>query len=703
MIAAAAIALALPAARAHSPHDAVAALAVTAEGDALALLDLEVGRALYAGEPGARTWAPRACNAFGDDVRGLVVVDDGRVVLWSSTTAWALDVDTWIPTWLGDAVTSAGGGAALWSGGPGGLYRDGVLVSEAPIATIDGDVAVAEDGTVYVEGEAVPGAVAAYAARVGGVLYVVDPEGVLSRIEGDEAVPCGQVPAPGTRPAVARLGGDAATLLAATGSRGPFASDDLCDSWTDRSIPVEVEYEDAGGAASTAEAFAHLSAGDPWIAAGWAGLFQSDDEGVTWAEVPLVPPDYTRGLAFGGADLVFVGSAAGGVLRTRDGGATFDAPNHGLEEPAIQSLSLGPHGLFAIAGHRAWRSTDEAETWAELDPGLDLPVSIHDLDGATFAFGGPSGGEGTGNLARWSTDGGDSWAAVDGLDDALLGSVPVRAATLGGAPCVFAIDPVAVACRVLGAWTRAYAGAGADLAGPAAADDTLLFVEGAGVVRMYGPGDVGTPVPAFGHDRPLALAADEDGGLLFVGARGIAWSGDGRGWRKTGETLDAPVHVLAARPGHPGTFLAGTHDGVFLLGTGTAERWGAVQRIDDRSPFLACDACEGRYGTAVAGMDTLTPLGGGTASAWVRGSTIRVRGDGTPSLSVDGVAISPGGCGEIAAEATGLDDAWHEVAVTGDARVDAIEGVSPSPPPGCAGLGFPGALLGLTWSRRRRR
>jgi hypothetical protein len=433
-------------------------------------------------------------------------------------------------------------------------------------------------------------------------------------------------------------------------------------------------------------------------------LFQSSDEGVTWKEVPLVPPDYTRGIVFGGPDLVFVGSAAGGVLRTRDGGATFDAPNHGLEAPAVQALSLGDHGLFAVAGHRLWKSTDEAESWTELDPGLDLPVSVDDLDVLTFAFGGPTGDAGdAGDWVRVSTDGGVTWSAVDGIADALGTAVPVRAVLVADAPCIAAVDPVTLACWDGGAWDRVYAGEGGDLAGPVVAADSWELVDATGDVSIDDAGFVQPAARSFGHDRPLAMAVDEALTRVFIGARGVAWSGFPGAWSKTGETLDAPVHVLAARPGHPGTFLAGTHDGVFRLGSGTAERWGALQRIDDRSPFMACDGCEGRYGTSAAGMDTLTPLGGGTATAWVRGSTIRVRGDGAPSLVIDGEPISTGGCGDIAAEVTGLGDSWHEVNVSGDARVDAIEGVSETEPLGCAGAIYPGAWLGLTARRRRRR
>jgi hypothetical protein len=129
-----------------------------------------------------------------------------------------------------------------------------------------------------------------------------------------------------------------------------------------------------------------------------AGLFVSRDRGVTWEEVegltrhPSREQWDSRGCSFAlhsiltdptDARRLWVGIGGVGVFRTEDGGATWQLRNAGFAREAagisgepgvkLQKLTLHPrepHTLFAQTGNGVFRSTDGADSWQAIDDGL---------------------------------------------------------------------------------------------------------------------------------------------------------------------------------------------------------------------------------------------------------------------------------------------------------------------------------------------
>ena len=77
--------------------------------------------------------------------------------------------------------------------------------------------------------------------------------------------------------------------------------------------------------------------------------------------------------------------------------------------------------------------------------------------------------------------------------------------------------------------------------------------------------------------------------------------------------VPSPVFVMGRMPGADGVEVwLGALDGVYTLvdplGAATVERFAPYQRVDDRSPFLACDRCGPRVDHYAAGMSSVTAL-----------------------------------------------------------------------------------------------
>ena len=207
-----------------------------------------------------------------------------------------------------------------------------------------------------------------------------------------------------------------AIVYSGTRHRGRRSADGGA-TWADMGHPQEA----VGTFATTA--------GDPgvvWSAA--HNLDRSADSGVTWAdgsggafccfqEVDVVvhPGDPLTVYAAGYGS----GSAADGVYKTTDGGATWNPMNSGLGDRRIRMLAVdlndGDTVYAAVAddgpGNAAvYKTTDGAASWFQLGGGLPgdfhpNQIAVHPLDSNLLhlAAEGPQSG-----LYR-STDGGASW------------------------------------------------------------------------------------------------------------------------------------------------------------------------------------------------------------------------------------------------------------------------------------------------------
>ena len=175
---------------------------------------------------------------------------------------------------------------------------------------------------------------------------------------------------------------DPETLYAGTSDAGLFKSEDGGKSW-DRLSGIEHPRVTAVGVSPT----------DGAVYAGTepSALFVSRDGGGAWRELEEMrklpsqptwsfPPrpwtSHVRAIAlsFADPDLVVVGIELGGVLRSTDGGETWQDQRPGAQ-PDCHSLSAHPEAtelLYEAGGGGFARSTDFGDSWAGADEGMGL-------------------------------------------------------------------------------------------------------------------------------------------------------------------------------------------------------------------------------------------------------------------------------------------------------------------------------------------
>lgn len=225
----------------------------------------------------------------------------------------------------------------------------------------------------------------------------------------------------------------------------------------------------------------NLTAVGPTIYAGVepAGLFRSDDGGVTWSHVAGLrqhPSCPTWQPGNGGlilhtivphptdASRMWIGISAVGVFHTADGGRTWEARNRGVravgmpdEHPetgqCVHKVALHPDRpevLYQQNHSGAYRSRDGGSSWEDINAGLPstfgFPIAVHPHDPRTI-WTVPLNGDDRGRFmpdgaaAVWmSRDEGATWARMsDGLPqrDAYLG-------VLREAMAVDRLDPAGV-------------------------------------------------------------------------------------------------------------------------------------------------------------------------------------------------------------------------------------------------------------------
>ena len=169
-----------------------------------------------------------------------------------------------------------------------------------------------------------------------------------------------------------------------------------------------------------------------WLAAYEAGVYRTDDGGATWSHVASYPSDYAHSVLADpeSADAVLVGSEPAALFRSSDAGASWeecksfqDVPestNWGFHAPTRDShirdlvVSPGDAGLLyaGIEVGGVVRSTDGGSSWQQL-PGLDDDIHcLHlgtDQQRRVYVA--------TASAPYRSSNGGDDWEKInDGLD-----------------------------------------------------------------------------------------------------------------------------------------------------------------------------------------------------------------------------------------------------------------------------------------------
>ena len=233
------------------------------------------------------------------------------------------------------------------------------------------------------------------------------------------------------------------THLAATGSGwfgpGIHRSEDLV-TWTQ--VEKGPDYGDSGPALQQIWTFTTGPDSRIWCGVAEAGVFTSDDHGMTWQPLEAFNGHPTRHAWEPGAggmcahrilldgQRMWVGASAVGVFRSDDGGATIDPVNEGI----AGAVPGGPPGIgFCVHGlvadpdqpERIWRqdhtgvyrTEDGGGSWQRIEEGLPaafgFPIVRDAASGALFVVPLTADQNRTqvdGRFAAWrSTDGGDSW------------------------------------------------------------------------------------------------------------------------------------------------------------------------------------------------------------------------------------------------------------------------------------------------------
>lgn len=202
-------------------------------------------------------------------------------------------------------------------------------------------------------------------------------------------------------------------------------SDDHGVTWTEVATPAfpKADATDAAAALAVLNIWALEPAGSDmprtiWAGTVPAGIFRSDDKGLTWAlnEPFMALPQRTEwggagndtpalsSLAIhpGDSRRMAVSISAGGVWQTADGGATWRNTSKGLwaaymppnqaENPNVQDIHQmrrapsQPDRLYIQHHNAVFTSEDGGETWQEISKTFGFAVAVHPKDPLTAWF-----------------------------------------------------------------------------------------------------------------------------------------------------------------------------------------------------------------------------------------------------------------------------------------------------------------------------
>jgi photosystem II stability/assembly factor-like uncharacterized protein len=130
------------------------------------------------------------------------------------------------------------------------------------------------------------------------------------------------------------------------------------------------------------------------LAVGAYGLaLSTGDGGKRWDEIVIAPDeDHLNAIAAAPDGTLYVAAENGGVFRSRDRGATWEAVPTSYPGSLFGALALPDAVLvFGLRGH-VFRSQDAGDTWIQIDTGTDATLlSGTQVNGSTLAIVGLSG------------------------------------------------------------------------------------------------------------------------------------------------------------------------------------------------------------------------------------------------------------------------------------------------------------------------
>lgn len=216
-------------------------------------------------------------------------------------------------------------------------------------------------------------------------LYVATAEGVMAVRDG-EARPLGLdgkgrirwISVDCTKPG---------RLYAATDGDGVWRSDDGGRSWAEKNTGL-----------LNKQAFClaqHPVTGDLYVGTEPAAVFRSSDGGETWCELdslrrlrerkdwtfpgpPYIPHVKSLGLCPSDADVIFGAVEEGWLIRSTDGGGSWDNIRDGTEfDSHTVTVLPDPAIVVSTSGKGAYRSTDGGRSFARSDEGIEYRYLTH--------------------------------------------------------------------------------------------------------------------------------------------------------------------------------------------------------------------------------------------------------------------------------------------------------------------------------------
>jgi photosystem II stability/assembly factor-like uncharacterized protein len=234
---------------------------------------------------------------------------------------------------------------------------------------------------------------------------------------------------------------DARRVYVGTMDRGLYLSEDEGETWREAGRGIAEPR-----VLSLAVSPSHREATTSVVYAGTepSNLYRSEDGGQSWQLLPALrelpsephwsfPPrpwtHHVRAIALHPTDTdwLAVGIELGGVMRSRDGGASWSDHNPQAHSDAHQLLThpLAPERVYEAAGQGIARSDDRGETWTHPEHGLDRhyawaqAIDPRDPDlwyvsvsRSAFA----AHGVGHGQARLWRSHG-NGWQAIDNWGD----------------------------------------------------------------------------------------------------------------------------------------------------------------------------------------------------------------------------------------------------------------------------------------------
>ena len=138
---------------------------------------------------------------------------------------------------------------------------------------------------------------------------------------------------------------------------------------------------------------------------------------------------HVRELRFGpgNRELLYAGIEVGGIVRSRDGGSTWEQLSG--TDPDIHTIHVSesrPETVYTATANGPYRSDDAGDSWRLVNSGLakrySVPVSVAPTDHRrVMASVSDNAGRRSGARAYLSTDAGESWSMLDiGSDDDMV-------------------------------------------------------------------------------------------------------------------------------------------------------------------------------------------------------------------------------------------------------------------------------------------